>query len=777
MKEVAKDVVRKLRREAQQPQWRHSKTIRWTIGIVVTLAIAALFPRPNAQGLSTYSIGALWTSDDVISPFSFAIKKDPSQIKRELLRAREDLFPVYVPDSMARSKAVKRLTENINRLQAMLSAATTDTLKQVALADSVHEFGFSSDEWKALIAFQSGSRNGRGQQHSPLLEVQPTLVELLDEMESGGLIVKPTPASDSFSSSPTISLRTRTTEETLVPRKSLVTIDEAANRIDGEVQKRVHGPEPLVHALGKLVGSSLVPTVIFNADLTREGADELDRKVLRTEGIVKEGQLILTRGSVINAQSKNELQSLAEARIERGGTASQITRIIGTIGHAGVILLLVVLYLRFIRRRIYNDNAQLLLLGLILLFPAVLAYLSVGVHLSFPLEYLILIPVTSMLLTILFDSRTGFYGTVVAALIVAGIRGNDYSVALAGLAAGAFAAYTVRDLRSRSQLFQSIGYIFLGYLIAITALALERSTPLSETGYQLLAASMNSLISPVLTFAALFAVESIFDTMSDLKLTEFDTINHPLLRELALRAPGTYQHTMLVAQLSENAAAAIGANGLLAKVGAYFHDIGKLVEPSDFGENQSLEAGNVHASLTPEESAERIRKHVVEGIALARAHNLPEKLVEFIPMHHGTRRISFFYESAMQLSPGVVVNEELYKYPGPKPASKETAIVMLADASEAVARSVVQQNVEPSLETMELAIDRLVRERFDEGQLDDCDLTIRDLTIVRSIFARLLVGLHHTRISYPTPNVEGEAQRTKRPTDRQTADTRQKEPA
>jgi putative nucleotidyltransferase with HDIG domain len=264
--------------------------------------------------------------------------------------------------------------------------------------------------------------------------------------------------------------------------------------------------------------------------------------------------------------------------------------------------------------------------------------------------------------------------------------------------------------------------------------------------------------------------------MSDLKLTEFDTINHPLLRELALRAPGTYQHTMLVAQLSENAAAAIGANGLLAKVGAYFHDIGKLVEPTDFIENQSIEAGNVHATFSPEESAEHIRRHVVEGIALARAHNLPEKLVEFIPMHHGTRRISFFYESALKLSPTAVLNEAMFRYPGPKPASKETAIVMLADASEAVARTVAHQSMEPSLEVMEAAIDRLVRERFDEGQLDDCDLTIRDLTIVRAIFARLLVGMHHARIVYPTPVLQDESRRAKRSTDHH-ADAREKEPA
>jgi putative nucleotidyltransferase with HDIG domain len=574
---------------------------------------------------------------------------------------------------------------------------------------------------------------------------------------SDARIDRSTPQSDSLKSAPYISLRIHPNEETLLPHTEIVSLEETQNRVYNELGTKLNRSLELVRAISKVVAATIVPTVTFDQDLTNESRDALIRRVLRSEGIVKEGQRIVARGDLVTPQSKEALESLAEARLERGGVGAQAARVIGTIGHAAIIILLVVLYLRFIRRKIYNDNAKLLLLCSILLFPAILAYLSVRIHLDFPLEYLILLPVASMLLTILFDSRTGFYGTVVSALMVAGIRGNDYSVALAGLAAGAFAAYTVRDLRSRSQLFQSIGYIFLGYFIAIVALSLERSEPFGEIGMKLLAASINSVLSPVITFGLLFVVESIFDTMSDLKLTEFDTINHPLLKELAMRAPGTYQHTMLVAQLSENAAIAIGANGLLTRIGAYFHDIGKLTEPSDFIENQTTETGNVHSTLSALESAERVRRHVVEGIALGRAHNLPEKILEFIPMHHGTRRISFFYEQALEASTDPsAVNEALFTYPGPKPTTKETAIVMLADASEAVGRFVASQSMEPNLERIEEALDRLIRQRFDEGQLDDCDLTIRDLTIIRDVFARLLVGIHHSRILYPLPNISVE---------------------
>jgi cyclic-di-AMP phosphodiesterase PgpH len=356
-----------------------------------------------------------------------------------------------------------------------------------------------------------------------------------------------------------------------------------------------------------------------------------------------------------------------------------------------------------------------------------------------------------MLLTVLFDSRTGFYGTVVASLIVAGIRGNDYSIALAGLCAGSFAAYTVRDLRNRAQLFTSIWYIFIGYLVAIAALSLEDGTPMRDVGLELVSSLGNALVSPAITLALLYVFELFFENVSDLRLAEFDNINHPLLRELALRAPGTYQHTMMVAQLSENAAIAIGANAALAKAGAYFHDVGKLTYPLSFVENQSAESGNVHENLTARESAERVMSHVEQGIALARAHGLPERVIDFIPMHHGTLPISFFYQLALtEAKDGETVNEADFHYPGPIPNSKETAIMMLADASEAISRSLAQSGGNMSAEAVESAVAHLIRTRFEQGQFDRCDITARDLTMIRSVFARLLSGLHHPRVQYPT---------------------------
>ncbi len=757
MRERAKGIVRRIRKEATQQQWRKSKTIRWVIGVALTLAIAALFPRAHSTSLSGYSVGSLWTSDDVRAPFGYPILKDKHRYDQDVQKALGNLYPVYVPDTEAREASLTNLRERLGLLRQFLDLGHKDSLEEFALIDSAKVLGIDKEGWSGLLAATRQGQSPRGHFATSaklnLEELEPTLIRLVGNLASNALIVRDADRDATTGGQRAFSLRVHPTQEVVLSKDSLVSLEDVQNRIYAQLEAQKGLDVATLRAISKLAGGAIHPTVSYSETLTEENRQALMDRVPRSDGIIMEGQRIVSRGDVISPSVKASLESLSQARLDRGGWLGALAQFIGTIGHAGIMVLLLVLYLKFIRRKIYNDNAQLLLMSVILLLPALLAFITLHIHVNFPLEYFILLPVSSMLLTVVFDSRTGFYGTVVAALIVAGIRGNDYTVALAALTAGAFAAYTVRDLRSRAQLFQSIGYIALGYVVAIIALALEQSTPSKELGMMVIASIGNAIVSPVLTFGLLFIIELVFDTMSDLRLTEFDNINHPLLRELALRAPGTYQHTMLVAQLSENAAIAIGANALLAKVGAYFHDIGKLTEPTDFIENQPAESVNVHTQITPLESVERIRNHVVLGIELAMAHHLPEKLIEFIPMHHGTQRISFFYDQALaQLQPGEHLDEALFRYPGPIPNSKETAIVMISDAAEAVARTVAANVIEPTPEAIEEAIDKLIRNRLQQGQLDNCDLTMRDLTVMRTVYARLLIGLHHTRLNYPLPS-------------------------
>jgi putative nucleotidyltransferase with HDIG domain len=728
--------------------WRRSKAARLVLAVALTLFLAILFPQAQSpQNVTGYSVGALWTSADVIAPFSFRLLKDNARYRSDIAKALENFYPVFVIDSNAKRASLDSL-EKILAIFTDLAERSKD--QNPKTADSLEQFsssfGISKDESAALSIFIVAKEKGLTAKKTDISEFLQ-LENIISGLLSGSYIVNSIPSAYSGNENQKIVVRKRTNEEQIILTHDLLIKEAAKNRIQQNVHREIHANEDVKNAFVKIVAAALVPNLSYSAEQTEESKKAIIDRVPKTDGVILEGQKIIAKGEIITPSAKAGLESLAQARIDLGGSEAVAARALGTVGHVAIIVLLFVLYVKFIRRRIYKDNAQLLLISVILIFPALMAYVSVGIHTSFPLEYLILIPVTSMLLTVLFDSRTGFYGTVIVALLVAGIRGNDYNVALAGLSAGAFAAYTVRDLRSRSQLFTSIGYIFLGYFIAITALAFERGAPLKDIGLELAAAAGNALISPVLTLGLVFVIEAIFDTMSDLRLSDFNDINHPLLRRLALEAPGTYHHTMLVSQLAENAALAIGANAMLAKVGAMFHDIGKIANPADFIENQNHE--NIHDSISSDESAARVKAHVTAGIALARTEKLPEKIVDFIPMHHGTLRISFFYQKALGLAAGGTLDDAHYRYPGPKPNTKETAIVMLADASEAIARTLLMRIDEPTVELIEHDLAALFRERIADGQLDECDLTLHDLVIIRSVFARLLIGTFHSRIVYP----------------------------
>jgi putative nucleotidyltransferase with HDIG domain len=349
-----------------------------------------------------------------------------------------------------------------------------------------------------------------------------------------------------------------------------------------------------------------------------------------------------------------------------------------------------------------------------------------------------------MLLTIIFDSRVGFYGTVVIALIAGGLRGNDYVFTLMNIIAGALSAYTVRDIKNRSQIFRSFLFILIGYVVSIVAFGLESFDSVEQMLVNSAFAASNALISPVLTYGLIIFFERIFKITTELTLLEMTDFNRPLLKELARTAPGTFTHSMTMGTLVENAAESIGANTILARVGAYYHDIGKTLEPNAFVENQ-MDNMNIHENLDPRKSAEVIINHVKRGIELAREHKLPDEIIDFIPMHHGTMVISFFYEKAKEEYSEENVDIDEFRYPGPKPNTKETALVMLADACESTIRSMS----EPDPKKVENVVNNLLKMRIDDGQLDDSPITLRDIKKIKEAFLSILVGQHHKRIRYP----------------------------
>ena len=360
------------------------------------------------------------------------------------------------------------------------------------------------------------------------------------------------------------------------------------------------------------------------------------------------------------------------------------------------------------------------------------------------MQYLIFVPAASMLLTIVFDSRVGFYSTVIMVLIAGALRGNDYTFVVMNLFAGALAVYTVRDIKNRSQIFRSFLFILSGYTLTVIGFGLERFASWDNILVELAFAGSNALISPVLTYGLLIFFERLFKITTDLTLLELSNFDKPLLKDLSRKAPGTFNHSMTLGTLGEAAAEKIGANPLLTRVGAYYHDIGKTLIPQNFVENQ-LNNRNIHEDLSPEQSVKLILQHVTEGKKLAEEYAIPKEIIDFIPMHHGTMTMSFFYEKAKKLYGDEKVDIIDYRYPGPKPNTKETVIIMLADSCESAVRSIE----DPDSVKVENVIDNIFKARIEDGQLDESPITFNDINKIKEAFITILLGQHHKRIKYP----------------------------
>jgi putative nucleotidyltransferase with HDIG domain len=409
-----------------------------------------------------------------------------------------------------------------------------------------------------------------------------------------------------------------------------------------------------------------------------------------------------------------------------------------------LILAVLAVLVFFFRRPIYRDWRSLLLLTLLVLSVAAVG--AVIARLGLPPE---LIPVTfaSLIVAVLWDGRLGLSLALILALLIGGQTPflgvtAPFTAALGGAAA----AFSVNIVQRRSKTWLFISIISLAYVASAVTMGLLRSRALTEIGWSMGWGVTNAIVASLLAIGFLPLLESFTGITTDQTLLELSDLNRKVLKRLSLEAPGTYAHTINVANLAEAAARGIGANGLLARVGAYYHDIGKLVKPQYFIENQPR-GRNPHDKLKPSMSATIIRSHVQEGLKLAEAEGLPATLLRFIPEHHGTQQIVFFYNRAREMDPDGQLNPSDFSYSGPKPQTKETAILMLADSVESAAR-VLQ---DPTPARIRELVDRLVGQKIAEGQLDQSPLTLREIDIIKDSLATVLTGMYHHRIDYPAP--------------------------
>jgi putative nucleotidyltransferase with HDIG domain len=385
------------------------------------------------------------------------------------------------------------------------------------------------------------------------------------------------------------------------------------------------------------------------------------------------------------------------------------------------------------------------MLALSLLFGAVIVGAAINRAVIADGAELIPIPFATMLITVLFSGRVSMVAAMVLAVLLGSqaVYGGQGALYLAVLG-GVSGALGVRMIRRRTQLLLAAAIIAAAFLLGACTVALRLGWSWTQLGASVGRGSANAVVSAALVMFSLPVFESLAGVTTDIKLLELSDPSHPLLRRLAMEAPGTYAHSVAMANLCETACNAIGANGLLARVGCYFHDVGKVRRPQFYVENQST--GNPHDRLEPQMSAGIIRSHVRDGLALADEYRLPEVVKAFIPEHHGTGEITYFRDRARALGEDVTDDPELYRYPGPKPQSVETAVALLADGVEAALR--VLDDATPT--RIRDAIDHLFEQRIALGQLDEAPLTLAQLRVVREEFSRVLTSMHHSRIDYPT---------------------------
>lgn len=471
-------------------------------------------------------------------------------------------------------------------------------------------------------------------------------------------------------------------------------------------------------------------------------------KIPLAKGVVLKDQRIVDSHEIITDEIYTKIRSLRVKMYEEG-TARGFFGLVHYIGKAlfiSLLLFVMFIYVFIYRKNLFYDNKKTILILSIILIEFIFAS---AIHRFGFSEYIIPTTIASLLFAVLFDSRIGYVGTIVVALGLAGMMGSEFTLGIVSVITGLVAVYSVYKVRQRSQFFRSIFFIFFTYIISLVTMGLFKFAPFESILEDILYYALpNSIVSPIITWGMLYIFEWGFGITTNMRLLELSDLNHPVLRELSIKAPGSYQHSIVAGNLAEAAADAIGANSLLARVGAYYHDIGKMIKPEYYTENQT--GTNPHDKLAPSMSCLIIASHVKEGVELGKKYKLPENILDLIRQHQGTGNVSFFYELAVKQTDPKHLNEMDFRYPGPRPQTKEAGILMLADSVEATSKSLKNPSV-PRLREM---VSALIESKFKDGQLDECELTFKDLSLISESFIKILISIFHTRLEYPAQSKE-----------------------
>lgn len=487
----------------------------------------------------------------------------------------------------------------------------------------------------------------------------------------------------------------------------------------------------------------LYPNLTYDEQRTETARKEILDNYAWANGIVVSGQKIIDRGEIVTKETYNILESLRKESIQRSESIGQKRLILtGQILFVGVFILCFMLYLELFRKDYYEHKGSLSLQFCIIVFYCVVTALMVthNIYNVYILPYAML----PIIIRIFLDSRTAFLTHTVTILICSICLRFPHEFILLQLSAGLVAIFSLRELSQRSQLFRTAVLVILTYAAVYFSFELITENDLSKLNGSMYTYFIVNGVLLLFAYPLLFLLEKTFGFTSNVTLVELSNINNPLLRRLSETVPGTFQHSMQVANLAAEAANRIGAKSQLVRTGALYHDIGKMENPVFFTENQSRGV-NPHKNLSYEQSAQVIIGHVTDGLKLAEKNNLPKVIKDFICTHHGRGKTKYFYISWKNEHPDEEPNDEMFTYPGPNPFTRETAILMMADAVEAASRS-LPEYTEESINNL---VEKIIDSQLEEGYFKECPITFKDIAIIKSVFKEKLTTIYHTRISYP----------------------------
>ncbi len=688
----------------------HEQIFRVSLFLLTLALIVYAFPR-QAKFKYEFTKGKPWMHETIIAPFDFSILKSIEEIESEKDIINKQHAPIFnFNDAIFEIKA----EEFVNLFEDKWSL---DKKIQKDL-----KFTFSN-------IFKLKSARNNTKKH----DLVNFGFNKLQEIYSKGIIQQNLDNSHGSQ----VLLK----KGSLAEKRNIIdfyTINSAANEInlmDKLSEKEFAFIVPLLLA-------SLEQNIIYD----KIASDELLQSELNSinisQGLIIEGQIIVNKGEIVNADRYQKLLSLKEdfEGAEWNRTSYYLV-LFGQIILVGISLLILFLFLRQYRLEIITNTTRISMILSLIVIMVLLSALTLRINSA----YLYILPfcISPIILKAFFDNRVALFVHLITTLVIGFIVPNGFEFVFLQLIAGIISILTVLKMYKRAQLFISVGKVIGVYFLVYIALSVIHDASFSGIELSILAQFAISGALTLFAYPIIFLFEKIFSLVSDISLLELSDTNSPLLRRLSEEAPGTFQHSLQVANLAEMGALEIGANAMLTRAGAIYHDIGKLQNPMYFIENQSSNL-NPHDEIEFDESAEIIISHVLDGIEIAKENNLPDELIDFIRTHHGTTTVQYFYKQFIADFPEEEVDIKDFTYPGPKPYSKETAILMMADSSEAAARSIKN----PTSENIDALIEKIINKQISADQFVNADITFKEINQIKKLFKKKLVNIHHARVEY-----------------------------